>query len=155
MKLIPGYLFLVLVFAFLGTAILFGLSYWMEVSLTQQWVADSTDLIKSDRQLKSIGLACLVSLVVCPISSLFLPKKYLHVHAGWYVGMFYVAYEFANLVVWYALKNMHLISAKDPFFLHRPLSGGPDPGIVQLESFLVALALTLPIFWWRRRSKST
>lgn len=155
MKIESGYWLQVIAFAFLGTVILFGLSYWMEISLTQQWVADSTDLIKSDRQLKAIGLSCVIFVLVCPISSLFIAKKYLYVNPFWYVAQFLFVSILTNSLVWHVLSSVQLISNKDPFYLYLPISGKADPGFVQVESFLLALALTFPIFWLRRRRAST
>jgi hypothetical protein len=137
-----------LLIAVVGTLILFGLSYFMEVSLTQQYVADSTELLKHPRYLKSIALANLLFAALCFISSVFLPKKLLNVSAFIYAPVLYACYSVTNVVFWLALTTMHFIDPKDPFYYYFP--DGLEPMAVIVGLLVLAVASSSAVFWFRK-----
>ncbi|MBX9878983.1 MAG: hypothetical protein K2Y22_11050 [Candidatus Obscuribacterales bacterium] len=136
-------------FALLGSIVLFGMSYWMQTSLTEQFVADSTELLKHPRYLKSVALAHIVFVVLAFVASFLLPRKLLTANSLIYIVVLYCCFSLTNLGIWFALTSARAISHTDPFYFYFPVSLELTP--VVAGTLVLAMVCGFSAFWIRRK----
>ncbi len=152
MKSLSGFWLPAFVSALAGSLLLFGISYWLETSLTQQFVADSTELLKYPRHQKSVVLASFLFVGLCFVSDLFLPKKLLKSSAVVYTAVLYCCYSLTNILTWLVLVGLNVVNNKDPFYYYFP-TDLHLAGII-VCSLMFALAASLVVFWFRNHFQS-
>ena len=135
--------------AAIGSLLLFGLSYSMENLLTQQFVADSTELLKRERFEKSVVLAHLLFVALCLVSSCLLPRKLLD-SGGTFAVMLYGCFLATNAALWFALCSLRIISVTDPFYFYI---GRVSEDVSMIWTILIGSAIlgSEAILWFRKR----